>query len=197
MAFMYLHPPSATNSDVYIFGEVTVAQSAVLAPGVILQAAPDSRIIIGAGVCVGMGTILKAYGGAIQIEDGAVLGAGVLMIGYGQIGSNACIGAATTIYNGSVDAKVMIPAGTMIGDVSRQTEVSVATVENQAHSTSSETELLDKGSSQPQEADNGHSADSSALEPATPVVGQVYVNKLLFTLFPHRNSLSHRSNNPQ
>ena len=110
----------SNNFDSYISGEVTIHPSAVLAPGVILQAAVNSKIIIGPGVCIGMGAILQVHEGTLEVEAGANLGAGFLMVGKGKIGANACIGAATTVFNCSVDPGQVIPPGSILGDTSRQ-----------------------------------------------------------------------------
>lgn len=112
--------PFVNLSDSYLSGNVIVHPSAVIAPGVIIQAAPDSRIVIGEGVCIGSGAILNAYQGTIEVENGAVLGSGVLVIGKGTIGKGACVGAATTIFNASVKAMDVIAPGSLIGDTSRQ-----------------------------------------------------------------------------
>ncbi|MFM5887454.1 MAG: transferase, partial [Dolichospermum sp.] len=64
--------------DTHIYGDVIIHPSAVLAPGIILQAATNSRIVIGAGVCLGMGSILQVSEGILEIEAGANLGAGFL-----------------------------------------------------------------------------------------------------------------------
>ncbi|MEH2285651.1 MAG: transferase [Nostoc sp.] len=104
----------------YISGEVTIHPSAVLAPGVILQAAVNSKIIIGAGVCIGMGAILQVHEGTLEVEVGANLGAGFLMVGKGKIGANACIGSATTVFNYSVEPGQVVPPGSILGDTSRQ-----------------------------------------------------------------------------
>ncbi len=118
---MHLPPlPSITNSHVIVTGDVSIDKSAAIAPGVILQADPDSRIIIAAGVCIGMGAILHAHKGIIEIDPGAILGAGVLVVGVGKIGANACIGAATTIWNSSVDSWQVLPAGSMVGKTGRK-----------------------------------------------------------------------------
>ncbi|ALF53583.1 transferase [Nostoc piscinale CENA21] len=108
------------NFDPYISGEVIIHPSAVLAPGVILQAATNSRIMIGPGVCIGMGSILQVNEGTLEIEAGANLGAGFLMVGAGKIGTNACIGAATTVFNCSVAPGTVIPPSSVLGDTSRQ-----------------------------------------------------------------------------
>ena len=105
--------------DSYISGEVNIHPSAAIAPGVILQAAANSKIIIGPGVCIGIGSILQVNEGILEIEAGASLGAGFLMVGQGKIGANACIGAATTIFNCSVAAEQVIASGSILGDSSR------------------------------------------------------------------------------
>ena len=117
---MYLPPlQPVVNSDIFICGDVEIHPTASVASGVILQAAPESRIVIGADVCVGMGVIVNAYGGEINIESGATLGAGVLIIGQCQIGSNACIGTTTTIFNASVESMKVVTPGSIIGDNTR------------------------------------------------------------------------------
>ncbi|MDZ8239182.1 MAG: transferase [Nostoc sp. ChiQUE01a] len=110
----------SNNFDSYMSGEVTVHPSAVLAPGVILQAAANSKIVIGPGVCIGMGSILQVHEGTLEVEAGANLGAGFLMVGKGKIGANACIGSATTVFNCSVEPGQVVPPGSILGDTSRQ-----------------------------------------------------------------------------
>lgn len=110
----------SNNFDSYISGEVNIHPSAVLAPGVILQAAVNSKIIIGPGVCIGMGAILQVHEGTLEVEAGANLGAGFLMVGKGKIGANACIGSATTVFNYSVEPGQVIAPGSILGDTSRQ-----------------------------------------------------------------------------
>ncbi|NET01476.1 MAG: transferase [Sphaerospermopsis sp. SIO1G1] len=104
----------------YISGEVNIHPSAVVAPGVLLQAAANSKIIIGPGVCIGMGSILQVNEGILEVEAGANLGAGFLMVGQGKIGTNACIGAATTVFNCSVAPEQVLPSGSILGDSSRK-----------------------------------------------------------------------------
>ncbi|MEH2348363.1 MAG: transferase [Nostoc sp.] len=110
----------SNNFDSYISGEVTIHPSAVLAPGVILQAAENSNIVIGPGVCIGMGAILQVHEGTLEVEAGANLGAGFLMVGKGKIGANACIGSATTVFNYSVEPGQVVPPGSILGDTSRK-----------------------------------------------------------------------------
>ncbi|MBW4560655.1 MAG: transferase [Mojavia pulchra JT2-VF2] len=110
----------SNNFDSYISGEVTIHPSAVLAPGVILQAALNGKIIIGPGVCIGMGSILQVNEGTLEVEAGANLGAGFLMIGQGRIGTNACVGSATTVFYCSVASGQVVPPGSILGDTSRR-----------------------------------------------------------------------------
>ncbi|ACK69812.1 carbon dioxide concentrating mechanism protein [Gloeothece citriformis PCC 7424] len=245
---MHLPPVQPVSlSEIYVSGDVIIHDSAVVAPGTILQAAPNSRIIIGPGACIGMGVILNACQGAIEIETGAVLGSGVLMIGAGKIGKNACIGSLTTIYNRSVEPMVIISAGSLIGDSSRQINpVNGNGIPPQANSSVSNSQenrledlppqrdqspLTDPSEFQPelkepeldpwttepsidysQTASTSDSVKSNSNgtqpEPVTdtevevspqsnvmdseepskqaPVVGQIYINQLLLTLFPDR-----------
>jgi carbon dioxide concentrating mechanism protein CcmN len=118
---VYLPPLQAMyDSQVYISGDVTIHPNAAIAPGVLLQAAPGSSIIVAAGACIGMGVVLHAYEGTIEIQDGASIGAGVLIVGAGTIGAGACIGSLSTLLDTTVDEKVIVPSGSILGDRSRQ-----------------------------------------------------------------------------
>lgn len=118
---MYLPPLQPNrNPNIYISGDVTIDEGASIASGVILQASPGTRIEIAAGVCIGMGSILQACQGNLIIEEGATLGAGVLAIGTGKIGANACIGSATTLLHPTVASNEVIAPGSLLGDESRQ-----------------------------------------------------------------------------
>jgi carbon dioxide concentrating mechanism protein CcmN len=114
-------PPlhSISQSQYYITGNVIIDPSAAIAPGVILQADPDSKIIIASGVCIGMGSIIHAHSGLLKVDAGAMLGSGVLVVGKGNIGANSCIGATTTIYNTSLPSGEIVPPGTLLGDLGR------------------------------------------------------------------------------
>ena len=109
---------------VHVDGNVTIDPSAAIAPGVLLQAEENSRITIGAGVCIGAGTIVHAAGGNLDICMGVCLGRGVLIIGSGTIAPNACIGAGTTAIDPQIEEGAVIPTHSLIGDRSRG-EVSV------------------------------------------------------------------------
>jgi carbon dioxide concentrating mechanism protein CcmN len=109
---------------VHLDGNVSIDPTAAIAPGVLLQAEADSRITIGAGVCIGAGTIVHASGGNIDIGAGVCIGRGVLIVGSGGIDRNACIGAGTTVFNPQIEEGDVIPTHSILGDRSRG-EVSV------------------------------------------------------------------------
>ncbi len=244
----------SNNFDTYISGEVTIHPSAVLAPGVILQAAVNSKIVIGPGVCIGMGAILQVHEGILEVEAGANLGAGFLMVGKGKIGANACIGSATTVFNYSVEPGQVVPPGSILGDTSRQIaptkqlepstnnpasttnapppkeeenglggvkekEISStnfsasafvdfkqnksisyfkspATPESQSPRVEEPTNDVDsslESAAQPSTEHNLDPSQSAAESPngfGTQIYGQGSINRLLTTLFPHRQSLS-------
>ncbi|MEA5616350.1 transferase [Cronbergia sp. UHCC 0137] len=221
----------SNNVESYISGEVNIHPSAVLAPGVIIQAAVNSKIIIGPGVCIGMGSILQTNEGILEVETGVNLGAGFLMVGQGKIGANTCIGAATTVFNCSVASGQVIPAGSVLGDTSRQIgetqeEIEPSTINSTATETqeqepqktvisqtqfsaSASVELkyqtttsiptpspTPKSQSPPEEESPIQESEPSQSEAeiAHSVVNQIYgqgsINRLLTTLFPHRQSLN-------
>ncbi|MEC4802685.1 MAG: hypothetical protein SAJ12_15450 [Jaaginema sp. PMC 1079.18] len=192
MSLQPLPPPQTARLQVS--GQVTIDPSAAIAPGVILRAAPNSKIIIAGGACVGMGVILNAYNGIIEIGAGANLAPGVLMVGAGKIGENACIGGITTIFNASVPAMQVVPAGSVLGDHSRTVEVL------------EDLPLADPWESEATEATE--IATASEVEPTSPnnaeatafkaqVSGRVHVDRLLLTLFPQKQSLDNHSANSE
>jgi carbon dioxide concentrating mechanism protein CcmN len=180
-----------------ISGDVNIHPSAVLAPGVVLQAAVKGKIIIGPGVCIGMGSILQVSDGIIHVEAGANLGAGVLMVGPGKIGANACVGSATTIFNSSIAPSQVVPSGAVLGDTSRPlSNIPVAPEEiNSSHPAQevgqklvadvvvSEQEALPIPPEENQEA-----PESASF--GVQIYGQGSIERLLGTLFPHRQSLN-------
>lgn len=185
---------------VQVSGDVVIHPSAAIAPGVILRAAPNSRIVIAGGVCIGMGAVIHAFQGAIEIEAGANLGPGVLMVGAGTIGANACIGGVTTIFNASVKPMQVVAAGSVLGDTSRHLDSEVAVVSEEAetgHAVEPQAEepILESLPEQSEPSDapepaQPSDASSTPRPPGNPVYGQVRVNQLLFTLFPNGNSLN-------
>lgn len=112
--------PVTGHTQVYVSGDVVIDETAAIAPGVILQTTAKGRIIIKAGACLGMGTILTATVGTIEIGEGAILGAGVLVVGCGKIGDRCCIGSATTLIETSIASGELVSPGSLRGDPSRQ-----------------------------------------------------------------------------
>ncbi|GBF55785.1 carboxysome protein CcmN [Microcystis sp. 0824] len=208
-----------SRSEFYVNGDVTIHESAIVAPGVILRAAPNSQIIIGAGACLGMGTILTAYQGVIAIGAGAILGTGVLVVGRGEIGENACIGSTTTIFNASVAAMSLVPSGSLIGDTSRQITIEVSAtpseperpplpepepVVSQVSPVPSMEEVVAETVASPWDNEEmvAEASPAETREPASTtnrpnqasVVGKVYINQLLVTLFPERHRFNGNNN---
>lgn len=233
-------PPLRLGScfESYISGEVKIHPSAVIAPGVIIQAATGSKIVIGAGVCIGMGSVIQLDAGTLEIEAGANLGAGFLMVGEGKIGANACIGAATTVFRCSVAPNALVAPGSILGDNSRDIvgativedtpmlqDSTVATNNSPQLTQASDIEDVwglanpatatpqtNNGSTppepQPQTEENppsGSQNQSPSYTSQTPstsqstestdkfgtnIYGQTSVQRLLVTLFPHRQSLN-------
>ncbi len=216
-----IHP--VHQADIYTSGEVTLQENVVVASGVILQAAPNCRITIEESVCLGMGVVIRASGGDIVIESGVVLGAGVLVVGAVKIGRNTCIGASSTVMNTSVDAMMVIPSGSLMGDTSRQVAIppvaEFGNIPAQTGNSSQNTPTTSKDSRS--SSNNSHSisedpwqdpsfesirVQSAEVEisppeirksgTSQPVVGQVYINQLLLKLFPEREAFQRSQQNP-
>ncbi|NJL22817.1 MAG: carbon dioxide concentrating mechanism protein [Leptolyngbyaceae cyanobacterium SM1_3_5] len=112
-----LHP--ICNEHFCVSGDVSIAPTATIAPGVLLQADPGSRLVIAADVCIGMGSVVHAHQGMLEIASGATLGAGVLVIG-GNVGINACIGARSTLWNVEIAPDQIVAADSLIGEMEGQ-----------------------------------------------------------------------------
>ncbi|NER48979.1 MAG: hypothetical protein F6J92_20225 [Symploca sp. SIO1A3] len=160
--------PLTSNSHIYVEGDVSINSSAVIAQGVILQAAPDSKIIIAAGVSIGMGSILHAQGGTLEVEASANLGAGVLVVGKGKIGKNACIGSVSTIWNHSVEPWEVVPAASILGEQGRQV-TGISDSEMSPSTSPSSAEVLEETpaltDTTPQESLNGQVSSPSEVAP--------------------------------
>lgn len=188
---MHLSPlQPISNSHFYVSGNVTIHPSAAIAPGVLLQADPESQIIIAAGVCVGMGTILHAHAGLLEVESGANIGAGVLIVGKGKIGTNACIGSMTTILNSDLRWGEVVPPGSLIGDASRQSETQKPEATTTLVFESSSSPQVSEPVTTPDEPSLNQQAPESLEATGTQVYGQASLNRLLSTLLPHRQSLN-------
>lgn len=215
---MYLSPLQlSSNSQILMSGDVVVNEGAAIAPGVILQADPGSRILIAAGACIGMGVIIHAREGTLEIGAAVILGAGVLVVGAGTIGANACIGAGTTLINPCIDKMQIMAAGSLIGDTSRQAAAEATAVAPTAAPTSPETpeattppvdrpiDPPEPPQTQPQtppETATEPPESTAAEQPQpgeTPTIlyGQAHINRLLGTLFPHRQAFNRSEENGQ
>ncbi|MEG4855942.1 carbon dioxide concentrating mechanism protein [Microcoleus sp. K1-B6] len=222
---MYLSPLQlSSNSQILMSGDVVVNEGAAIAPGVILQADPGSRISIAAGACIGMGVILHAREGTLEIAAGVILGAGVLVVGAGTIGENACIGAGTTLINPCIDKMQIMAAGSLIGDTSRQVAAEPTAEPTAAAPTAAPTspetpeattppvdrpiepiEPPQPPQTPPQTAPETapDPPESTAAEPPQPgetptiLYGQAHINRLLGTLFPHRQAFNRSEENGQ
>lgn len=194
-----------SNNDIYITGDVSIDASAAIAPGVIIQADPDSKVIIGAGVCIGMGTILHAHKGTLEVEAGATIGAGVLVVGNVKIATHACIGSLTTIWNETVAPNQFVVAGSLIGDTGRQIADSNPEPVAENESATNTTTEVNKESAPvsakeaisltvpetPQiDIATQNQSESPQINGAVPIYGQANLNRLLHTLFPHNKSLN-------
>lgn len=117
--------PRSVIDDTYLWvsGNVVIHPTASIAPDVLLQADPDCQLIVAAGACIGSGSILHAHDGKLTIESGATLGSGVLVVGHGTIGAEACIGSMSTIIDSSIESNQSVPPGSLIGDSSRQVDL--------------------------------------------------------------------------
>jgi carbon dioxide concentrating mechanism protein CcmN len=218
---MYLSPLQlSSNSQILMSGDVVVNEGAAIAPGVILQADPGSRISIAPGACIGMGVILHAREGTLEIAAGVILGAGVLVVGAGTIGANACIGAGTTLINPCIDPMQILAAGSLIGDTSRQvaaepTAAATAALLNPETASPAVEPPVDRPIEDappepaqtqppiPPETAPEPPAETAANPPPQPaevptiLYGQAHINQLLGTLFPHRQAFNRSQENGQ
>ncbi|QUS62226.1 hypothetical protein IQE94_09455 [Synechocystis sp. PCC 7339] len=233
-------PPvhSVSLSEYFVSGNVIIHETAVIAPGVILEAAPDCQITIDAGVCIGLGSVITAHAGDVQIQAQAAIAPGCLLIGPVTIGQTACLGSRSTVFQQNIDAQALIPPGSLLINrvVSAQTVTASAptsdsvTEENSASIANPIAPIpspwdndppaprTDSPSNKPKESmaketmpdpaqpqehipPNQPPRESVPTAPTVvtttplvpeeikekpPVVGQVYINQLLLTLFPER-----------
>jgi carbon dioxide concentrating mechanism protein CcmN len=100
-------------------GHIAIDPSAIVAPGVVLLAEGTNRIAIGAGVCIGAGSIVRATGGNLTIGAGVCIGREVVIIGTGSIARDACIGAGTTTIDPQIEEGAVVPPHSLLGDRSR------------------------------------------------------------------------------
>ena len=107
--------PHLVNSTHYcVTGDVSVAEGAAIAPGVVLQASAGSRIVIASGACLAGGVCIQSRKGVLTIGPGANLGANVLIVGKGEIGANACISPGSTVINPQISAEQIVPPNALV-----------------------------------------------------------------------------------
>lgn len=197
MHFLPLQLRPIDTAHYLVSGDVTIHEGAAIAPGVLLQAGSGSRIIIGAGVCIGIGSVIHVHEGTLEIGDGAIIGAGVLLVGQVKIGDRACIGSASTILDSSIEVGGLVAPGSLVGDRSRSPEALKATDTQPVAETPPDL-WADKAPPEPEitaeesKAEEPKAEEPKAEEPSTQlsneaaasVYGQSYVNNLLGKLFP-------------
>ncbi len=181
-----------------VSGDVTIHEGVAIAPGVLLQADPGSKIIIGAGACIGVGSVLHVHEGTLKVGAGASIGAGVLLVGQVTIGDRACIGSAATILESAVEGGALVAPGSLVGDRSRPLEALKAPQVQQVQSAPVAEAPPDPWAdlqppSEPKVLPEDPSLKDPSPEPSLPepdpvviasVYGQSYVNNLLVKLFP-------------
>jgi len=198
---LQLMPVSTTHY--YVSGDVTVHPGAAIAPGVLLQANPGSRIVIYSSACVGLGSVIQAHEGTIEIGEGVIIGAGVLLIGTVTVGDRACVGTGTTVMNRSIASLSIVPPGSLLMNENNQPEQLEAVKELdltedvwQENGSKPQTDVQTNGSKltvEPQESDEIESPASQNGE----VYGQAYVNRLLGRMFPNQRSFNSNGDSPQ
>ena len=205
-----LHPIS--HSESWTAGEVVVDSTAVVAPGVLLQADPGCRIKIGPGAVIGMGTVVHARDqGAIEIGAGVNVGAAVLLIGRVTVGDRACLGSQVTVINTTVMMGQTVAPGEVLGiqykgpsprpDVERSPEEAAKSLDdaskawNATPSPSPQSVPPSNSSSAPSPSKPPEKSPSTggAGAMAQPMVqgvvyGKVQLERLMLTMFPHRNA---------
>jgi carbon dioxide concentrating mechanism protein CcmN len=193
--------PLIHDAHFFISGDVTIHPTAAIAPGVLLQADPGCQLTIAAGTSIGIGSILHAHQGSLVVEAGVTLGSGVLIVGSGIIGANACIGSTATIFNRSIEPHQSVAAGALLGDESRQIDLVEQVgefVDSGAPQTSTNAKASAPNSTpetpQPETSQPGTSQESAASDAVPPtgktqvVYGRAYLEKIMVTMFPYRQA---------
>lgn len=179
-----------TYDQICICGSVEIDPSAAIAPGVILRADPGCRLVIARRVCLGTGVVVRAFHGKLLVlQEGCSIGAGGLIVGSGQVGAYACVGAESTLIDPAVEAHQTIPPKSLV-DRSRATRSQPA----RSHFSSTVPPQVGGTPTAPTADSNGSSTNGSSLvDESVPslsstnyVYGREAVQRLLGTLFPHR-----------
>jgi len=198
---LQLMPVSTTHY--YVSGDVTIHAGAAIAPGVLLQADPGSRIVIHQSVCVGLGCVIQAHEGTIELGEGVIIGAGVLLVGTVVVGDRACVGAGTTVMNRSIASLSIVPPGSLLVNESNQPEQPKAVEDPeltedvwQDNGAKSQVDVQTNSTKPPVEMQESDEIESPASQNGE-VYGQAYVNRLLGRMFPNQRSLDGNSRAPQ
>ncbi|KAM3095509.1 hypothetical protein ACKFKF_24640 [Phormidesmis sp. 146-12] len=195
MDFLSLQLRSIDTAHYFVSGDVTIQAGSAIGSGVLIQADPGSRVVIGTGVCIGLGSVIHAHGGTIEIQEGANIGAGALLVGAMTIGARACIGSASTLLDSSVEAGGLVPSGSLLGDRSRpHTELQVTDTQPISELPIQPTVTVDPWTDEPavEEKPSEEKPPDAEKVAEVNVYGQTYVNNLLVRLFPNQRNL----NNP-
>ncbi|MBW4698184.1 MAG: hypothetical protein KME03_09865 [Aphanocapsa lilacina HA4352-LM1] len=189
--------PPPWDANAYTSGDVTIHPGAAVASGALLRADPDSRIVIGSGACIGMGAILHAHQGTLEVGSGASLGAGVLVVGRGKIGADACVGTATTLLNPDIAPGQVVPPNSLVGQVGRSAEALPAAtaqphVVPAAPAPRDPNQALAAGLDPPVQA----ALPEPQQNGQPPVAGKAYLERLRLSLFPHDVSLQNPDSAP-
>ncbi|MGB3201480.1 MAG: hypothetical protein WBA99_11285 [Nodosilinea sp.] len=167
----------------HIQGNVDMASGVAMAPGVLLGAAPGCRLVISAGVCLGADAVVQASQGDLVLEPGVSLGSGVLVVGHGSIGQHTCVGANSTIINPDLGASQVIAPGSLLGDPSQSGPGLGVQQSSNAGSGDRAGQAVSRSPY------GGNHGNGSGLNGSS-VYGKAQVNRLLTTLFPHRQALN-------
>jgi len=196
----------------FMSGDVIVHPTAAIAPGVLLQADPGSQLVVGEGVVIGMGAVLHACGGLLEVDAGVCLGSQVLLVGSGRVGARACLGPGATLWNPLVQPEEMIPSGGGLeGDIfppaaeipvpDQQDDPVLPGVENPfvekpvVEKPVVEKPVVEKPvvEDSPEACAINHADEPASQNGSSPEKPQVYglnsFNELMSALFPHRQSL--------
>ncbi len=170
---------SQSLNQIQVSGDVTVDPSVAIATDVLLIADPGSRLVIGAGVSIGDGSIIHAHHGTLAIGEEAILASEVLVVGKGRIGSRSNIGPKSTIFNGDVEPGQVIPAGSLLGEQGRQTTSSADTTVAPSEEPARFNEPVPSYG-----LATGYS--TTTLAQTSVVFGRDHIERLLKKLLPHR-----------
>lgn len=171
--------PLGDGAGYYCRGDVVIAASAVIAPGVLLEADPGAQIVIAEGVCLGMGVLVHAQGTEqIAIASGAHIGAGVVITGRVTIGAQAVIGAVSTICGQDVAAGAVLAAGSMVLPAA-----SAQAGSYRPPATVAEAELSPGSQAAEPDPANSTGVNSQMTPPTTQNYGKLQVQRLKHSLF--------------